>query len=155
MCLCTHSLPRYPDRGHAAEYNYRNPTSIVVIGPGDYFSFAWKPLEHQIFFGRPSPKLTLKLLREGGSASLTNSILNRHRVAEECHSFLCAIVSSLPVSITAAATYNPVKTQSNKSIQNCLPAQPHDTLISTVVRCRMWIPRYAVCIGDIRRKRWW
>lgn len=43
----------------------------MVIGPGDYFSFAWIPLEHQIFFGRPSPELTLKMLKEGGVPSLT------------------------------------------------------------------------------------
>jgi len=71
----TKRLPRYPGKGHAAEPNFQNPTylegQLVVIGPGDYFSFAWIPLEHQIFFGRPSPELTLKMLREGGSASLT------------------------------------------------------------------------------------
>jgi hypothetical protein len=71
----TKRLPRYPGKGQAAEPNYQNPTylegQLVIIGPGDYFSFAWIPLEHQIFFGRPSPELTLKMLREGGSASLT------------------------------------------------------------------------------------
>lgn len=66
----TRRLPRFPGRGHAAEPGYRNSQfldgQLVVIGPGDYFSFAWVPLEHQIFFGRPSPELTLKMLREGG-----------------------------------------------------------------------------------------
>lgn len=47
---------------------------LVVIGGGDYFSFAWVPLEHQIFFGRPSPELTLKMLREGGGTSLTAGV---------------------------------------------------------------------------------
>ena len=47
---------------------------LVVIGEGDYFSFAWVPLEHQIFFGRPSPELTLKMLREGGGTSLTAGV---------------------------------------------------------------------------------
>lgn len=27
-------------------------------------------MEHQIFFGRPSPELALKMLRDGGSSSL-------------------------------------------------------------------------------------
>jgi hypothetical protein len=71
----TKRLPRYPGRGHAAEPGYQNPQyldgQLVVIGSGDYFSFAWIPLEHQIFFGRPSPELTLKMLRDGGSSSLT------------------------------------------------------------------------------------
>ncbi len=29
-----------------------------------HFSFAWLPISHQIFFGRPSPELQLKLLKE-------------------------------------------------------------------------------------------
>lgn len=71
----TRRLPRFPGQGHAAEPGYRNSQfldgQLVVIGPGDYFSFAWVPLEHQIFFGRPSPELTLKMLREGGGSRLT------------------------------------------------------------------------------------
>jgi hypothetical protein len=72
------SLPRYPGKGQAAEPDYQNPQylegQLVVIGPGDYFSFAWIPLEHQIFFGRPSPELTLKMLREGGPPSITAGV---------------------------------------------------------------------------------
>ncbi|KAL7469267.1 hypothetical protein ACHAXS_009527 [Conticribra weissflogii] len=74
----TKRLPRFHGRGHAAEPDFKNPQfmegQLVVIGEGDYFSFAWIPLEHQIFFGRPSPELTLKMLREGGGASLTAGI---------------------------------------------------------------------------------
>mmetsp|Transcript_24344 Transcript_24344/g.50031 ORF Transcript_24344/g.50031 Transcript_24344/m.50031 type:complete len:429 (+) Transcript_24344:353-1639(+) len=74
----TKRLPRFHGRGHAAEPNFQNPQfmegQLVVIGEGDYFSFAWIPLEHQIFFGRPSPELTLKMLREGGGATLTAGI---------------------------------------------------------------------------------
>ena len=47
---------------------------LVVIGAGEYFSFAWVPLEHQIFFGRPSPELALRMLREGGGATLTAGV---------------------------------------------------------------------------------
>jgi len=69
-------LPRFPGRGHAAESGFRNSHflegQLVVIGAaGDYFSFAWVPLEHQIFFGRPSPELALRMLREGGAPGLT------------------------------------------------------------------------------------
>jgi len=71
----TKRLPRFPGQGHAAEPGYINHQfmegQLVVIGGGDYFSFAWVPLEHQIFFGRPSPELTLKMLREGGGTALT------------------------------------------------------------------------------------
>lgn len=47
---------------------------LVVIGNGDYFSFAWVPLEHQIFFGRPSPELAIRMLREGGGCQLTAGV---------------------------------------------------------------------------------
>lgn len=74
----TKRLPRFPGQGHAAEPGFVNHQymegQLVVIGEGDYFSFAWVPLEHQIFFGRPSPELTLKMLREGGGASLTAGV---------------------------------------------------------------------------------
>mmetsp|Transcript_35331 Transcript_35331/g.74637 ORF Transcript_35331/g.74637 Transcript_35331/m.74637 type:complete len:431 (-) Transcript_35331:174-1466(-) len=74
----TRQLPRFPGQGHAAEPGFVNNQfmegQLVVIGEGDYFSFAWVPLEHQIFFGRPSPELTLKMLREGGGASLTAGV---------------------------------------------------------------------------------
>ena len=63
---------------HAAEPGFVNHQfmegQLVVIGGGDYFSFAWVPLEHQIFFGRPSPELALKMLREGGGATLTAGV---------------------------------------------------------------------------------
>jgi hypothetical protein len=41
---------------------------LIIIGE-EYFSFAWVPIEQQIFFGRPSPELALKMLRESTSAS--------------------------------------------------------------------------------------
>lgn len=74
----TRRLPRFRGQGHAAEPGFVNHQfmegQLVVIGGGDYFSFAWVPLEHQIFFGRPSPELTLKMLREGGGSSLTAGV---------------------------------------------------------------------------------
>ena len=33
-----------------------------------HFSFAWVPIEQQIFFGRPSPEPALKMLRESSAA---------------------------------------------------------------------------------------
>ena len=42
---------------------------LIIIGE-EYFSFAWVPIEQQIFFGRPSPELALKMLRESGSKSI-------------------------------------------------------------------------------------
>lgn len=65
----TRKLPRYPGLGQVAEENFINHQwidgQLIIIGK-DYFSFAWLPVEQQIFFGRPSPDLALKMLRDAG-----------------------------------------------------------------------------------------
>ena len=74
----TRRLARFRGQGHAAEPGYTNHQymegQLVVIGKGEYFSFAWVPLEHQIFFGRPSPELTVRMLKEGGGSRLTAGV---------------------------------------------------------------------------------
>ncbi|KAL7477622.1 hypothetical protein ACHAW6_003420, partial [Cyclotella cf. meneghiniana] len=71
----TKRLPRYPGKRQTAEPGYKNPKylkgQLVDIGSEEYFSFAWILLEHRIFFGHPSPELTIKVLKEGGGDSLT------------------------------------------------------------------------------------
>lgn len=63
----TRKLPRYSGLGQVAEENFKNHQwmdgQLIIIGD-DYFSFAWIPIEQQIFFGRPSPELALKMLRD-------------------------------------------------------------------------------------------
>jgi hypothetical protein len=67
----TSQLPRYRGLGQVAEPGFTNHQwmdgQLIVIGD-EYFSFAWVPVEHQIFFGRPSPELALKMLRESSAA---------------------------------------------------------------------------------------
>ena len=41
---------------------------LIIIGD-QYFSFAWVPIEQQIFFGRPSPELALKMLRDSSGTA--------------------------------------------------------------------------------------
>jgi len=69
----TQQLPRYRGLGQVAESGFKNSRwmdgQLIMIGK-EYFSFAWVPIEQQIFFGRPSPELALKMLREGGCGSL-------------------------------------------------------------------------------------
>jgi Cyclin D1 binding domain len=59
-------LQRHAGRGQVAAAGYRHAQFIegqlILVSP--YFSFVWLPTGHQVFFGRPSPELTLQLLRE-------------------------------------------------------------------------------------------
>ena len=45
-----------------------------LILVNEFFSFAWVPIGHQVFFGRPSPELTLKLLKASEESSATSDI---------------------------------------------------------------------------------
>jgi hypothetical protein len=67
----TTHLPRYRGLGQVAEPGFTNSqwmdAQLIIIGE-QYFSFAWVPIEQQIFFGRPSPELALKMLRESGAS---------------------------------------------------------------------------------------
>jgi Cyclin D1 binding domain len=75
----TSQLPRYHGRGRVAEEGFQNAQwmegQLIIIGE-EYFSFAWVPIEHQIFFGRPSPELALKMLRDGGVSVLKHKSWN-------------------------------------------------------------------------------
>lgn len=68
----TTQLPRHKGLGQVAELGFTNNQwmegQLIIIGE-EYFSFAWVPIEQQIFFGRPSPELALKMLRDSGAAS--------------------------------------------------------------------------------------
>ena len=59
-------LPRYQGRGQVAAEGFTNAKWLEgqLILVGRFFSFAWVPIGHQVFFGRPSSDLTLKMLRE-------------------------------------------------------------------------------------------
>ncbi len=69
----TSQLPRHKGLGQVAEAGFKKNQwmegQLIIIGE-EYFSFAWVPIEQQIFFGRPSPELALKMLRESGSKSI-------------------------------------------------------------------------------------
>ncbi|KAG7339229.1 protein of unknown function DUF3506 containing protein [Nitzschia inconspicua] len=70
----TTQLPRHKGLGQVAETGFTNNQwmdgQLIIIGE-EYFSFAWVPIEQQIFFGRPSPELALKMLRESGATTVT------------------------------------------------------------------------------------
>jgi len=61
-----------------------------LIMVGEYFSFAWVPIGHQIFFGRPSLELTLKMLKEGtanhdGMDDVRAQLKRAYDESEEAH----------------------------------------------------------------------
>lgn len=62
----TQYLSRFDGQGQVSAAGFANkqymPGQLILVK--EYFSFAWLPIAHQVFFGRPSPELTLKLLRE-------------------------------------------------------------------------------------------
>jgi Cyclin D1 binding domain len=70
----TTQLPRHKGLGQVAEPGFTNNQwmdgQLIIIGE-EFFSFAWVPIEQQIFFGRPSPELALKMLRESGATTVT------------------------------------------------------------------------------------
>ena len=59
-------LPRHLGKGQVAGENFANPQWMEgqMILVGRFFSFAWVPIGTQIFFGRPSSDLTIKMLKE-------------------------------------------------------------------------------------------
>ena len=59
-------LPRHPGRGRVASADFANPKWMEgqMILVGEFFSFAWVPIGRQIFFGRPSAELTIRMMRE-------------------------------------------------------------------------------------------
>lgn len=59
-------LQRFSGRGQVAAEGYLDSQWIdgQLIMVNQYFSFAWLPIGHQVFFGRPTPELILKLMKD-------------------------------------------------------------------------------------------
>jgi Cyclin D1 binding domain len=104
----TKYLQRFVGQGQVASEGYTDSEwldgQLVLVGQ-DYFSFAWLPIGHQVFFGRPSPELTLKLLRES-------------RQFEECSSSSPSpteTTTTTPPSSTAGVVADPTITTTTTS----------------------------------------
>jgi len=65
-------LPRHAGRGQVASPGFENARWLEgqMILVGRFFAFAWVPLGHQVFFGRPSAELVLKMLKEAEAEEL-------------------------------------------------------------------------------------
>ncbi|KAL3799409.1 hypothetical protein HJC23_013864 [Cyclotella cryptica] len=77
-------LPRHSGKGQVASEGYQNAQWMdgQLILVGRFFSFAWLPISHQVFFGRPSPELVLKMLKEHEQNSKKDNVASMRRVAE-------------------------------------------------------------------------
>ena len=59
-------LQRFAGQGQVAAEGYQDSQWVdgQLIMVNEYFSFAWLPIGHQVFFGRPTPELILKLMKD-------------------------------------------------------------------------------------------
>ena len=59
-------LQRFAGKGQVAAEGYNDSKFVdgQLIMVNQYFSFAWLPIGHQVFFGRPTPELILKLMKD-------------------------------------------------------------------------------------------
>eukprot|EP00531_Pseudo-nitzschia_arenysensis_P012804 CAMPEP_0116124474 /NCGR_PEP_ID=MMETSP0329-20121206/5299_1 /TAXON_ID=697910 /ORGANISM="Pseudo-nitzschia arenysensis, Strain B593" /LENGTH=382 /DNA_ID=CAMNT_0003618455 /DNA_START=230 /DNA_END=1378 /DNA_ORIENTATION=- len=59
-------LQRFAGQGQVASEGYQDSQWMEgqLIMVNEYFSFAWLPIGHQVFFGRPTPELILKLMKD-------------------------------------------------------------------------------------------
>ena len=66
-------LPRHVGKGRVASENFTNAQWMEgqFILVGRFFSFAWVPIGHQIFFGRPSSDLILTMLKEDSKEEMS------------------------------------------------------------------------------------
>jgi hypothetical protein len=72
-------LQRYAGRGQVAAEGYVDSQWVggQLILVNDYFSFAWLPIGHQVFFGRPTPELILKLHKKQEDENADRKFLER------------------------------------------------------------------------------
>jgi hypothetical protein len=77
-------LQRFSGKGQVAADGYHDSQWIdgQLIMVNEFFSFAWLPIGHQVFFGRPTPELILKLMKD--EKKKDNSGCNDRGFLEKC-----------------------------------------------------------------------
>jgi Cyclin D1 binding domain len=68
-------LQRFAGRGQVAAEGYLDSQWVdgQLILVNEYFSFAWLPIGHQVFFGRPTAELILKLMKDDTNSNVAES----------------------------------------------------------------------------------
>jgi hypothetical protein len=80
-------LQRFAGEGQVASEGYQDSQWMEgqLILVNEYFSFAWLPIGHQVFFGRPTPELILKLMKDETKRESANDHLSPARsFLEKC-----------------------------------------------------------------------
>lgn len=80
-------LQRFGGEGQVASEGYQDSQWMEgqLILVNEYFSFAWLPIGHQVFFGRPTPELILKLMKDETKRESANDHLSPARsFLEKC-----------------------------------------------------------------------
>mmetsp|Transcript_11574 Transcript_11574/g.24550 ORF Transcript_11574/g.24550 Transcript_11574/m.24550 type:complete len:397 (+) Transcript_11574:310-1500(+) len=80
-------LQRFVGQGQVASEGYQDSQWMEgqLILVNEYFSFAWLPIGHQVFFGRPTPELILKLMKDETKRESANDHLSPARsFLEKC-----------------------------------------------------------------------
>jgi hypothetical protein len=102
-------LSRFGGKGQVAGEGYTNAQFIEgqLILVNDFFSFAWVPIGHQVFFGRPSAELTLRLLRdsEQGSSELDKDRAHLTRCMVETEHLEDEELEDVPATISQQDYY--------------------------------------------------
>jgi hypothetical protein len=79
-------LQRFLGRGQVAAEGYLDSQWVEgqLIMVNDYFSFAWLPIGHQVFFGRPTAELILKLLKDEDETKKETGEITARAILERC-----------------------------------------------------------------------
>ena len=75
---------RFPGKGQVSRKGFRDSRYVEgqMIMFEDQFSFVWIPTKHHALFTRPSPEMTLRLLRD--TISKEDELENQRRHLEQC-----------------------------------------------------------------------
>ncbi|MGK3734404.1 MAG: hypothetical protein ACI8RD_000885 [Bacillariaceae sp.] len=120
-------LQRFAGIGQVASEGYQDSQWMdgQLILVNEYFSFAWLPIGHQVFFGRPTPELILKLMKDekkkehtSGARSFLEKCWEETEHIEDDMEIDCNIDDITYDTTTTSATTS-ATTNTNTADSNC------------------------------------
>ena len=109
-------LQRFAGRGQVAAEGYVDSQWVdgQLIMVNEYFSFAWLPIGHQVFFGRPTAELVLKLFKDEEKNGTAESSARAH--LERCWEETEHMVEDVEVT---DGPYNSINQQDYYNQEGC------------------------------------